>query len=258
MFYTQDIASWPSGDQWIMADGALNLSGGQRVRLALARAVYGEAESRFCLFDQPFDSIDPAVGRIIFDKLFSNQGLLSGSTTIMTVSDTNAGCLMNYINKKQVPYDVTFSLRSIRAGVLDPTPQHTSETPAVCNNLLTDPNQAACSPVFAKSSTAPPPVAGGCPYTSAIMQACCQASATADSFNDGAFYGTRPKESLKWYIRRFGSKTALCVCLLCFLAKLLGFTALFLYVFLLNLTSSKAGVHFSLLSLQTRLLRNTR
>ncbi|CAJ0915429.1 unnamed protein product, partial [Mesorhabditis belari] len=62
----QDLAEIQNGDQNIVGDRGLALSGGQRARLALARALYSQAD--IYLLDDPLSAVDAAVGRFIFDK----------------------------------------------------------------------------------------------------------------------------------------------------------------------------------------------
>ena len=62
----QDIELLPDGDQTLVGERGVTLSGGQRARISLARAVYSEAN--VYLLDDPLSAVDPAVGRHLFDK----------------------------------------------------------------------------------------------------------------------------------------------------------------------------------------------
>ncbi|CAJ0569827.1 unnamed protein product, partial [Mesorhabditis spiculigera] len=62
----QDLADIPNGDANLVGDRGLALSGGQRARLSLARALYSQAD--IYLLDDPLSAVDAAVGRFIFDK----------------------------------------------------------------------------------------------------------------------------------------------------------------------------------------------
>jgi len=52
----------------------INLSGGQKLRVSLARAVYFDAD--VFLLDDPLSAVDSQVGKHIFDKVIGPQGLL--------------------------------------------------------------------------------------------------------------------------------------------------------------------------------------
>lgn len=52
----------------------INLSGGQKQRVSLARAVYSDMDVYF--LDDPLSAVDSHVGKHIFDKVISCQGLL--------------------------------------------------------------------------------------------------------------------------------------------------------------------------------------
>ncbi|XP_030838050.1 multidrug resistance-associated protein 4 [Strongylocentrotus purpuratus] len=61
-----DIELLPDGDLTLVGDRGITLSGGQRARVSLARAVYREADAY--LLDDPLSAVDTAVGRHLFDK----------------------------------------------------------------------------------------------------------------------------------------------------------------------------------------------
>ncbi|XP_052008174.1 LOW QUALITY PROTEIN: cystic fibrosis transmembrane conductance regulator-like [Xyrauchen texanus] len=62
----EDLAALPEKDKTPMAEGGLNLSGGQKACVALARAVYRDAD--VYLLDAPFSHLDIATEKEIFDK----------------------------------------------------------------------------------------------------------------------------------------------------------------------------------------------
>ncbi|UVC53991.1 hypothetical protein MACJ_003314 [Theileria orientalis] len=86
-----DISTWEKGDLRVLSDNAHTLSGGQRVRMELARAVYAylvfhkvneEYNNNKCSFlmclDASFHGLDPFVSKTIFNNLFNlKTGLLA-------------------------------------------------------------------------------------------------------------------------------------------------------------------------------------
>ena len=56
----------PHGDSTLIGDRGVSLSGGQRARVSLARALYKDAD--IFLLDDPLSAVDAAVGRHIFSK----------------------------------------------------------------------------------------------------------------------------------------------------------------------------------------------
>lgn len=53
-------------------------AGGQKARLALARAAYAEPD--VVLLDDPLSAVDPRVGRVLFDECIGPSGLLAGAS----------------------------------------------------------------------------------------------------------------------------------------------------------------------------------
>lgn len=58
--------SLSSAENTIIGDKGVNLSGGQRARVNLARALYNDPD--IYLFDDPFSAVDANVGRYLFEK----------------------------------------------------------------------------------------------------------------------------------------------------------------------------------------------
>lgn len=51
-------------------------AGGQKARLALARAAYSQAAIQ--LLDDPLSAVDPRVGRVLFNQCIGPQGIMAG------------------------------------------------------------------------------------------------------------------------------------------------------------------------------------
>lgn len=71
---TSDLLSLSDKDETLAGTDGRNLSGGQRHRVALARAVY--SQRRVLLMDNIFSSLDRNTARTIFQNLFGQKGIL--------------------------------------------------------------------------------------------------------------------------------------------------------------------------------------
>ena len=76
---TKDISRLPNGDNTVLGERGCSLSGGQRARVNLARAVYFDAD--IYLLDDPLSAVDAKVGKHIFEKCIS--GVLSNKIRIL-------------------------------------------------------------------------------------------------------------------------------------------------------------------------------
>ncbi|KAH6648570.1 ABC transporter [Truncatella angustata] len=77
---TTDLASFEHGDLSFIGENGIGLSGGQKARVALARAVY--SQSRILLLDDPLAPLDHNTAETIVQKLFRGS-LVEGRTVVL-------------------------------------------------------------------------------------------------------------------------------------------------------------------------------
>ena len=75
----QDIQRFPKGDMSMLGQRGVLLSGGQRTRVALARAVYSDSD--IVLLDDPLSAVDAKVGQHIFRRCICGE--LAGKMKIL-------------------------------------------------------------------------------------------------------------------------------------------------------------------------------
>ncbi|RHY85827.1 hypothetical protein DYB35_010371 [Aphanomyces astaci] len=76
---TKDMAGLPAGDHTEISQKGINLSGGQKARISLARACYSDAD--IFILDSPLSAVDAIVQNEIFTKCF--LGLLRYKTILL-------------------------------------------------------------------------------------------------------------------------------------------------------------------------------
>ena len=91
----QDFELFKQGDLTSISDKGDNLSGGQKIRLTIARAVYSDAD--IYLFDDPFSALDAYVGKNIFDLVIKDY--LKGKTILIITHALQFIPMMDYIIK---------------------------------------------------------------------------------------------------------------------------------------------------------------
>ncbi|KZO97808.1 hypothetical protein CALVIDRAFT_513006 [Calocera viscosa TUFC12733] len=77
----EDLAILPEGDLTAVGERGVSLSGGQKARISLARAVYSRAD--IFILDDPLSAVDAHVGRHIFDHVMGPHGLLAGKARLL-------------------------------------------------------------------------------------------------------------------------------------------------------------------------------
>ncbi|KAG0152553.1 hypothetical protein CROQUDRAFT_55936 [Cronartium quercuum f. sp. fusiforme G11] len=76
-----DLAMLSDGDETEVGERGISLSGGQKARLALARAVYARADIYF--LDDVLSAVDAHVARHLFEHIIGPNGLLAGKARVL-------------------------------------------------------------------------------------------------------------------------------------------------------------------------------
>jgi ATP-binding cassette subfamily C (CFTR/MRP) protein 1 len=92
---TDDFAQLPDGDATEVGERGISLSGGQKARLTLARAVYARAD--IYLLDDCLSAVDQHVGRHLIENVFGPDGLLAGKTRILATNSIPVLMEANFI-----------------------------------------------------------------------------------------------------------------------------------------------------------------
>ncbi|CAO3631065.1 unnamed protein product [Cunninghamella blakesleeana] len=77
----EDLKIFPAGDQTEIGERGINLSGGQKARVSLARALYARAD--IYLLDDPLSAVDAHVGKRLFENVIGPNGLLKTKARIL-------------------------------------------------------------------------------------------------------------------------------------------------------------------------------
>ena len=88
-----DFELLKQGDSTIISDKGDNLSGGQKTRINIARAVYSNAD--IYLFDDPFSALDVYVGKNIFETVIKKY--LKGKTILIITHALQYLPMMDYV-----------------------------------------------------------------------------------------------------------------------------------------------------------------
>lgn len=90
-----DFSILPEGDQTLVGEKGISLSGGQKARISLARAVYARAD--VYILDDPLAAVDEHVSKHLVDHVLGPHGLLHSKTTILTTNKIGVLSIANSI-----------------------------------------------------------------------------------------------------------------------------------------------------------------
>ena len=103
-----DLRILANRDDTMLGESGINLSGGQKIRLSIARALYSDSD--IYLFDDPISALDVHVGKAVMEK--GIVGYLEGKTRIVA---THAIAFLKYFDYIYVLEDG----RIVEEGVFD-------------------------------------------------------------------------------------------------------------------------------------------
>ncbi|CAH2355328.1 bile pigment transporter 1 [[Candida] railenensis] len=79
-----DIDSFPNGDQTLVGEKGISLSGGQKARISLARAIYSNSD--IYILDDILSAVDRFVGAKLIQNVLGEQGILKDKTRILATN----------------------------------------------------------------------------------------------------------------------------------------------------------------------------
>jgi ABC-type multidrug transport system fused ATPase/permease subunit len=79
-----DLRAFAGGDATELGDNGVNLSGGQRQCLSIARALYSRAD--VFLLDDPLSALDSKVGRRVFEQAVKRAMKKTGKTVVLATN----------------------------------------------------------------------------------------------------------------------------------------------------------------------------
>lgn len=94
-----DFSQWPNGDATLVGEKGVVLSGGQKARIALARAAYRANDFEVFLLDNPLSAVDQAVGKHVFEhcikRHFRNKTVLMSTHNFHYLNKADCVLIMN-------------------------------------------------------------------------------------------------------------------------------------------------------------------
>lgn len=105
-----DLKLLPSGDNTEIGERGVTLSGGQKARVALARAVY--ADSDVYLLDDPLSAVDAAIATQLRHRVFGTNGVLSDKAVLLVTHQVSILPIADRVivmESGQIKFDATFS-----------------------------------------------------------------------------------------------------------------------------------------------------
>lgn len=81
-----DFENFPLLDMTEVVENGNNLSGGQKTRLSLARALYFKPFCDIFLLDDPFSALDSRVGKTVYERVIHGHLMLDSGKTVVLVT----------------------------------------------------------------------------------------------------------------------------------------------------------------------------
>ncbi|KAI8344113.1 multi drug resistance-associated protein MRP [Chlamydoabsidia padenii] len=136
-----DLFILTDGDQTEIGERGINLSGGQKARISLARALYSRAD--IYLLDDPLSAVDAHVGKHLFDNVIGPHGLLKNKARILVTHAITHLPLVNRImmllNNGHTLYDTYDNLMTNKTELYTLLMEYSSQSTA--DNVQLDVNE---------------------------------------------------------------------------------------------------------------------
>ena len=111
-----DLKMLPNGEETEIGEKGINLSGGQKARVSLARAAYSDAE--IVLMDDSLSAVDAYVGKTLLDTLLL-RGPLAGKTRVLVTHALHVLDKTDYIyvmDEGAIVEQGTYAVRDLLSG----------------------------------------------------------------------------------------------------------------------------------------------
>ena len=111
-----DLKMLPNGEETEIGEKGINLSGGQKARVSLARAAYSDAD--IVLMDDSLSAVDAYVGKTLLDTLLL-RGPLAGKTRVLVTHALHVLDKTDYIyvmDEGAIVEQGTYAVRDILSG----------------------------------------------------------------------------------------------------------------------------------------------
>ncbi|CAL2049862.1 unnamed protein product [Caenorhabditis brenneri] len=148
-----DMDQLANGDLTIVGDNGSTLSGGQRARISLARAIYADAD--IYLLDDPLSAVDAHVGRKLYENLI--RGYLSDKLVVLVTHQIHfLNSLNSVILMKNNKMIASGTLNQLKSAYSDEFINMQSSSPSndqddeLCNEGL--PSSPPSTPIRKRSS----------------------------------------------------------------------------------------------------------
>ncbi|KAL8710947.1 MAG: hypothetical protein Q9220_004546 [cf. Caloplaca sp. 1 TL-2023] len=149
-----DFQTLPDGDRTEVGERGISLSGGQKARVTLARAVYARAD--VYLLDDCLSAVDQHVGRHLIDQVLGPRGLLASKTRILATNSIPVLVEADFVTLlrdgtilEKGTYEQLIAMRGEVANLIKTANSEDEDSPS----LSEDSSKATSSPASEDSDT---------------------------------------------------------------------------------------------------------
>ncbi|KAL7065872.1 ABC transporter family protein [Cryptosporidium serpentis] len=237
-----DFNNWEKGDLRVIDESGYTLSGGQRSRICLARALYSLSTSEYqstskskvklFILDDVFVNIDPQTSHAIFKNMFDTSGLLCNVCCIISCDFNTLESIYPLRNQHFIP-GISLNIATVNDGLIVSSSNLYSYT---FPNEEINESSISTNKYLDKNSTGLSNFGQGISNTNKIIE---NKIIKQDTMNEHSIVGRISRHTYSYYIKLIGIRSFVLFVFACILKSIIDkFNDLYIGYFASSITNN--------------------